>query len=55
MKLEVPPLAEKYAEAPLMAVPTSELRLLIRQLTRLYHAATDELRRRELKAAARAG
>jgi len=55
MMLKLPPLAEKYAGAALMAVPTDELRLLIRQLARLYHAATDELRRRELKAAARAG
>jgi len=55
MMLKLPPLAEKYAGAPLMAVPTDELRLLIRQVTRLYQAATDELRRRERKAAARAG
>jgi len=55
MKLKLPPLAEKYAGVPLVAVPTDELRLLIRQVTRLYQAATDELRRRELKAAARAG
>ena len=54
MKLEVPPLVAKFAGAPLMAVPTDELRLLIRQVTRLYQAATDELRRRQRKAAARA-
>jgi len=54
MKLKLPPLVAKCAGAPLVAVPTDKLRLLIRQVTRLYHAATDELRRRERKAAVRA-
>ena len=54
IRLELPELLAKFAGAPLVTIPTGDLRLMIGQITWVYRTATDELRRRERKAAVRA-
>jgi hypothetical protein len=54
LRLNVPCMLEKYAGAPIGAIPQEDLRAAIHDLNGLFHALVGELRRRESRDRARA-